>query len=50
MVKGEARGHCQLAGGEQGGEEDTFEEVQDRSEVGISHPSGQRLSPGLQLP
>lgn len=42
-VKGEATGHCQLAGGEQGGEEDSSEEVQDRFEAGISHPLGQRL-------
>ena len=39
----------QLAGGELGGEEETFVELQYVSEVGVRHPSG-RLSPGLQLP
>ena len=42
-VKREGRVQCQLAGGERGGEEETFAEVQDVSEVGVSHPSGQRL-------
>lgn len=49
MVKGETRGHCQLADGEQDREENTSEEVPDRFEVGVSHPSGQRLSSGPQL-
>lgn len=35
--------HCQLAGVEWGGEEETFAEAQDVSEVGASHSSKQRL-------
>lgn len=42
-VKREARVQCQLAGSELGGEEETFAEVQDISEVGVSCPLGQRL-------
>lgn len=45
-VKREARVHCQVAGGESGGEEETFAEdarCKDVSEVGVGYPSGQRL-------